>query len=354
LNSSPLIARAFGPDEWNGNGSVAGSGGLAANTVWDSLLDGSTPRYPDVDPDVQVLTRTASDCRLPTPDRLRAFPDITGSEIGDMSLTRVRNIEREMNLRNLYSKFEGGNSTGAQKDRVAVAQVQDELRWGYKGFATATCGNYSEAMALSRRLAGRRCLIIVPQGHDTNRVEEIFGYGAEIRFLGSDYEAACDFFRSAARGDGCDANPGGVTTALQLGAYAQIAYEIYNDLRDTPAVVAIPVSNGTVLTGLYLGFLSLSRRCKVFRRLKMVAGSAYRKNPIVNSRIKGLPECRDLHPTGVWENAVNDALINRHSTDGFRFLPAPASGLLALIERYQIEPFLGDRDVAVITGKQSL
>ena len=384
---SPLIARAYDPDDRSGKSAESGSPDNGSGPVWDPLLDGATSQSPVIDPDVQILTRTVADGRRPTPERVLAFRDIIDSEIGDTALTRVRNIERELNLRNLYLKFEGGNPTGTQKDRVAFAQAQDALRRGYDTVTLASCGNYGAAMALSCRLAGLRCLVFIPEGYTTRRVAEISDYGAEIRFQGQDYEAACDLSRATARDrDYYDANPGGSNTALQLEAYAQIAYEIYDELRDAPAAVAVPVSNGTTLAGIHLGFTSLYRRCRTSRIPKMVAGSTYRKNPIVESWIKGYPECRDLDPTSIRESAVNEPLINWHSTDGsdalrairesggwaaytsdralrgaakmlrdtdgLWVLPASTAGFLALIEHHVGEPLPGDRYVAVITGKQ--
>ncbi|MFW5645336.1 MAG: threonine synthase, partial [Bacteroidota bacterium] len=63
--------------------------------------------------------------------RLEAYEDIFNMEVGDTSLTRVRNIERETGLRQLYIKFEGGNPTGTQKDRIAFAQCMDAIRRGF-------------------------------------------------------------------------------------------------------------------------------------------------------------------------------------------------------------------------------
>jgi threonine synthase len=64
-------------------------------------------------------------------ERLKAFKDIFESEVGDTSLVRARNVEREVGFRQIYLKFEGGNPTGTQKDRIAFAQVLDALRRGF-------------------------------------------------------------------------------------------------------------------------------------------------------------------------------------------------------------------------------
>ncbi len=77
-----------------------------------------------------------------------------------------------------------------------------------------------------------------------------------------------------------DANPGGANTVIQLRAYGEIAYEIYDELRDAPAVVAVPVSNGTTLAGIHHGFVSLYRRGKT-SRIRLGGRSSHGKNPIV-------------------------------------------------------------------------
>ena len=74
--------------------------------------------------------------------------------------------------------------------------------------------------------------------------------GAEIVRVAGDYEATGEASQQAAlQHDWYDGNPGGHNTVLQLQAYGEIAFEIYDELRDAPKVVAIPVSNGTVLAG---------------------------------------------------------------------------------------------------------
>ena len=53
------------------------------------------------------------------------------SEVGDTTLTRARNVEREVGVRQIFLKFEGGNPTGTQKDRIAFAVCHDALRRGF-------------------------------------------------------------------------------------------------------------------------------------------------------------------------------------------------------------------------------
>lgn len=329
----------------------------------------------------------ASDPSADLASRLEALENIFDSEIGDTPLSRSRNVEREVGIRQLYLKFEGGNATGTQKDRIAFAQTADALRRGYDVITAASCGNYGVAIALAASCAGIRPVIYVPEGYHTRRIEEMEGLGAEIVREGEDYESAVDASRTrAARDEVYDANPGGENTALQIKAYGEIAYEIYDQLRDAPRVVAVPVSNGTTLVGIHRGFLSLFRRGKTSRVPHVVAGSSYRKNPIVHSFQKNLESCVDLDPAVIHETETNEPLINWHSIDGddalgalrtteghaafasdkkmrslsrflrekegLQVLPAATAGLSAMIDLHEKNPLTADRFVAVLTGRK--
>jgi threonine synthase len=352
------------------------------------LLDGATPQTPIIDAELERQKRIAADKDHPLQERLEAYEDIIDSEVGDTTLSRARNVEREVGLRQIYLKFEGGNPTGTQKDRIAFAQAMDALRRGFDAITVATCGNYGVAVALAASMASLGCFIYIPEGYHTKRIQEMLDWGAQIIRVPGDYEAAVKASCVRAESDDIyDANPGGNNTALQLKAYGEIAYEIYDELRDAPAIVAVPVSNGTTLAGIYKGFLSLYRRGKTSRVPHMVAGSSHGKNPIVSAFVKGVSHCADLEPAKIRETVINEPLVNWHSIDGdhaleairstqgwasyasdksmlsysrllreregLDVLPASTAGLFALLERHHNESLPGDRYVTVLTGRKS-
>lgn len=217
------------------------------NKIFD-LLDGAEGQYDSWAMDLETQQKIATDKTKSLTIRLEAFEDIFKSEVGDTTLSRARNIEREFGFRQLFMKFEGGNPTGTQKDRIAFAQAMDAMRRGFDTITMATCGNYGVATALAASLSGLKCLIFIPETFHTKRVQEMKELGAEIIKVGGDYENAVIYSKEKADKDEIyDANPGGANTALQLRSYGEIAYEIYDELRDAPAAVAIPVSNGTTL-----------------------------------------------------------------------------------------------------------
>ena len=352
------------------------------------LLDGATGETSEITKAHRDLRAIVVDSSRSLDERLSAYEDIIDSEVGDTTLARARNLEREVGLRQIYLKFEGGNPSGTQKDRIAFAQVMDALRRGFDEITLATCGNYGTAMALAASLAGLRCLVHIPGEYHTRRVKEMTDLGAEIVRVEGDYEDAVDASRRLAEErELYDANPGGANTGLQLTSYGAIAYELYDELRDAPAAVAVPVSNGTTLAGIYKGFLSLYRRGKTSRMPRMVAGSSFRKNPIVQAFAKNAGTCEDLKRERIHETKVNEPLINWHSIDGdhallairetggwagdssdkemlsfsrllreregLNVLPASTAGFLALVGRHRTEPLVNDRYVVLLTGRKA-
>ncbi len=351
------------------------------------MLDGVEPSPLELSKEALQLADMVCDTKLSLIDRIESYEDIISLELGDTALTRARNIERATGMRQLFLKFEGGNPTGTQKDRIAFAQCLDALRRGYDTITLATCGNYGAAVALAAKLAGLRCIIFIPEAYHTLRVKEMQHHGAEVRRFSGSYEDTVTHSVATALDQAWyDANPGGSNTSLQLMAYAEIAYEIYDQLRDAPKIVAVPVSNGTLLAGIYRGFVSLYKRGRTSRIPKMIAGSSAHKNPIIYSFKKGMDHCLDLEPDKIKETKVNEPLINWHSFDGeealyainqsggagvdvtdekmlqhskllkeregLLVLPAATAGLVALLEMHRQQALEPDRYVAILTAKK--
>lgn len=352
-----------------------------------NILDGAKSQFPSIAPELESQRKIAADRSRLLEERLEAFEDIIDSEIGDTTLTRARNIEHEFSLRQIFLKFEGTTPTGTQKDRIAFAQVMDALRRGYDTITVATCGNYGAAISLAASIAGIDCEIYIPEKYHTSRIKEIEDNNAKIIRITGDYENAVKISQEMSdKKDYYDANAGGENTMIQFRAYGEIAYEIYDELRDAPAVVAMPVSNGTTLAGVYKGFVSLYRRGKTSKIPRIVAGSSYGKNPIIQAFLKNLSACEDLSPDKIHETAINEPLINWRSIDGdyaleairesggwgayasdknmmffskllrdkegLSILPASTAGLIALLEKHKKELLPNDRYVIILTGRK--
>ena len=150
--------------------------------------------------------------------------------------------------------------------------------------------------------------------------------------------------------------------------------------------MAAPVSNGTLLAGVFRGFVSLYKRGKTSRIPVFIAASSVKQNPIIESYNKKLEQCKDLDPAVIKESKINEPLINWHSYDGdealwalyqssgfaysvsdtklihysrllrdkegLNVLPASTAGLVGLLRKHKEQPFEGDRYVAILTGRK--
>jgi threonine synthase len=328
------------------------------------------------------LAERSANASLPLQERLTAYSQLIQTEVGDTWLRRARGVERDFGVNGLYIKFEGANPTGTQKDRIAFAQVEEALMEGYGDIALATCGNYGVAVSLAARLAGISCRVFVPAGYHSKRIEEMHRLGAELYRPEGTYEDVVRHSSAEAGERGWyDANPGGKNAHLQIRAYSTIAEEVLEDLGRAPATVAVPVSNGTLLAGIFQGFERLRETGRIQTLPRMLAVSSTRKNPIVTSFISGSPRCLDLDPAKIRETVVNEPLINWHSFDGqealdalyasggaarsvtdrqltkmstylrekeaLQVLPAATAGLIALVEDGAAAPA-----VAILTAKR--
>ncbi len=351
-----------------------------------NILDGIKTANIKITKEIQRLSNLVKDKSISLIDRVESFEDIISIEVGDTSLIRSRNIEREFDIHQLYIKYEGENPTGTHKDRIAFAQVLDALRREFSTVVAATCGNYGVAISYASYLAGMKCNIYIPEKFHTERIKEMEKFNANIiRFNGSYEDSVYESSRLAEKNEWYDANPGGANSSLQIAAYSEIANEIYDELHDAPKYVACPVSNGTLLAGVGRGFEKLYKRGKTSRIPILIAASATKKNPIITSFNAGLSYCKDLNPKKIKETKINEPLINWHSfdgdeaiyalhqtkgaayhvsdkkmremtsflhkRDGLHVLPASTAGLVALLEHHEKENFPNDRFVAIITGK---
>jgi len=332
--------------------------------------------------------KIAADPGCTLEERLEAFEDIMDSEVGDTTIVRARHIERAFAIRQVYIKFEGSNPTGTQKDRIAFIQCMDALRRGFDTITVATCGNYGVAMSLAAGAAGLSCEIFIPETYHTSRIKEMESMGSRIHRVKGGYEEAVQAsIDLSQQREWYDGNPGGNNTVLQLQAYGEIAFEIYDDLRDAPHSVAVPVSNGTVLAGIFKGFNRLFRKGKISRVPHMIAGSSYKQNPIIESINGNKMAYEQLDPLQIKESPINEPLINWHSLDGewaleaiqkskgyaqgftdkklqyyakvlrekegIQVMPAATAGLAALLDKHLHEPLPNDRYVVVLTARKS-
>ena len=242
---------------------------------------------------------------------------------GNTIFTRSRNLERTLGFGNIYLKFEGGNPTGTQKDRVSVYHVRRCINEGKKAITVGTCGNYGVSITYFASQAGLRSVLVIPEKYQipASRRAAMTKMGAEVIYCKGEYEEAVELSHKLAREQGLyDANPG--IGEIGWEGYKSISYEIVSQLGRVPTAVAVPVGNGTTLAGIYHGFKELLKQGKIDRMPHIVGGSTTGGNPVIKSFKEGASKVCELRPDEIHETPINEPLISYRAYDGDEALNA--------------------------------
>ncbi len=105
--------------------------------------------------------------------------------IGKTPLLRLHRLERAYGCRAaLYGKLEGMNPGGSLKDRAALQMITAAMQRGELPevgvVVEPTGGNCGVALSMVCAALGLKCILVMPENIDRQRVEHMRMYGAEI------------------------------------------------------------------------------------------------------------------------------------------------------------------------------
>ncbi len=144
----------------------------------------------------------------------------------------------------VWVKHENYQPIGAFKVRGGIAfmaQLPDAQR--ALGVATASTGNHGQSVAYAARLFGVKAVIVAPEGANPVKVAAMRGYGADVRLLGADFEAAKKHCAEIAQAEGLYFVSSGDEPSLIAGV-ATHTLEILEEQPDIDVVI-VPVGGGS-------------------------------------------------------------------------------------------------------------
>ena len=211
---------------------------------------------------------------------------------------------------NVLVKLEYVNPTGSFKDRGSTVLISYAVgvakRLGFKRAVEDSSGNAGASIAAYCARAGFQCEIFVPERVQAVKLAQIEAYGAKVRKVAgtrkhlsstTEAEAKEAFYASH------------IWNPYFTEGTKTMAYEIAESLSwKPPEVVFCPTSAGSLLIGLYKGFIHLFESDVIKSMPKIVAVQSLQVSPIYHA-FKGLsyspPERLDT---------VADALISTEPT----------------------------------------
>ncbi|HIE58309.1 MAG TPA: pyridoxal-phosphate dependent enzyme [Anaerolineales bacterium] len=166
-------------------------------------------------------------------------------------------VWREISGRQVAFKLEFLNPTGSFKDRGAAPLVSFLRTRGVSEVVEDSSGNAGASLAAYAAAYGIRAQIFIPAYASGPKRMQIEAYGAQVIAVPGLRSHTSDAVQRAADEGAVYASHAWMPQGL-LG-YATIAFELVEQLGQTPGTVVIPVGQGSLLLGVGRGFEMLRR-----------------------------------------------------------------------------------------------
>jgi len=188
--------------------------------------------------------------------------------------------------------------TGSFKDRGAVMLAALAARLGATRLMADSSGNAGTSVAAYAARAGIACDVYVPESTSAGKVAQLRAYGATVHRIPGTREATA---HAAARA----ADHPGVFYASHvyhpffLHGTKTYVFELWEQLEGRlPETLVLPVGNGTLVLGAYLGCTELLDQGLVDRLPRIVAVQAAGCAPLAPAFADGRPEPADVTAQG--------------------------------------------------------
>lgn len=177
--------------------------------------------------------------------------------LGEMKTPLLKvNIEHM----DLLMKLDYLRPTGSFKDRGAYTLINKLKALGIKEIVEDSSGNAGAAIAAYAAAAGIKCSIYLPEATSQGKIKQIKSYGAEIIKVPGTRDDTSAAIVEAAKSTYYASH---VYNPLFFEGTKSLAYELYEQIGHVPDYIFVPVGNGTMLLGLYQGFMEIGKLPKL-------------------------------------------------------------------------------------------
>jgi threonine synthase len=178
--------------------------------------------------------------------------------------------------------------TGSFKDRGASILISKVKELGIQKVVEDSSGNAGCAIAAYCAKAGIECQIFVPEDTSAGKLAQIQLYGAKLnKISGSREETA----RAALKAAGQDYYASHSWNPFFFQGTKTFAFEVCEQLGwKSPSSVVLPVGNGTLLLGAYIGFTELFQAGLIPEIPKIIGVQSLHCAPLYRAFQEGLEE----------------------------------------------------------------
>lgn len=183
---------------------------------------------------------------------------------------------------NTYVKVDYMMPTLSFKDRGAAVLMVKAKELGASKVIADSSGNAGTSIAAYAARCGIPCDIYLSDGTSPKKIAQVQAHGATIKEIrGSREDVAAAAQKAVAEENVFYASH--VYNPYFYEGTKTYAYEIYEQLPETPDALIIPVGNGTLLLGAYYGFKELLENKLIQKMPKIIAIQAENCAPLANA-----------------------------------------------------------------------
>lgn len=187
-------------------------------------------------------------------------------------------LKQKINGKEFFAKLDFLFPTGSFKDRGATVLVSKLKELGVKKVVEDSSGNAGCAVSAYCARAVIECEIFVPEKASPSKLSQIRAYGAKINIVSGTRE---DVKESAMRSAENSYYASHVWNPFFFQGTKTFSYEIWEQLGlKEPDTIVLPVGNGTLLIGAYIGFKELFDSGLTMKIPRFVAVQAENCSPI--------------------------------------------------------------------------
>ena len=197
---------------------------------------------------------------------------------------------------NVLFKMEYISPTGSFKDRGTEVEMSYLKSVGVKQVVEDSSGNAGAAVAAYAARAGISVHIYSPESASTAKLSQIWIYGAALHKIPGPRIEATKAVLKAVAGGGVYASH--AYNPVYLLGQQSAAWEIWEQTgKKLPDAVVIPVGQGGLLMGAWLGFRRLLMAGIIEKLPRLYAVQPERMAPVHHAFINGLADIPSAHPT---------------------------------------------------------
>ncbi len=245
-------------------------------------------------------------------------------------------VQLDASMPGIFVKQDYMMPTGSFKDRGAVIMVAKALEYGAQRIIQDSSGNAGTSVAAYAARAGIPCDIYIPVSTTENKATQIEVHGATVhRVEGSREDTARAAYQAAQEEDVYYASH--VYNPFFHQGTKTYAFEIVEQLGRAPDTLVVPVGNGTLLIGAWIGFSDMLRIGQTHRMPRIIAVQSEGCAPIYEAFVAGADTVQPADNTGTTADGI--AIADPKRGDQILHAIRDTGGIVVKAPENQIMPW---------------